>query len=82
MIRFALDSPDKGPGYVLVAEETRERGRTIRSDALKDERTIAAQARELVDAAAALLESLPEHQKAFEHLHDVLDLLPTGEATA
>jgi hypothetical protein len=80
VIRFALDSPEKGPGYVLVAEETRDSGRTIRSDELRDVRALAMQARELADAAASILEDIPECAQAFERLHDALDALP-GEPT-
>jgi hypothetical protein len=50
----------------------------ICSKTLPDSRAIAAQARELADAAAALLESLPEHAESFERLHDVIDALPTS----
>jgi len=82
MIRFALDSPDEGPGYVLVATvELPDRTMpALFSGVLKDERAIALQARELADAAAALIESFvetPQIEQAFERLHDALDLLPT-----
>ena len=81
MIRFALDSPAQGPGYVLVAAVEKPDGRmpAICSKTLPDSGAIAAQARELADAAAALIESLPEYEHAFEALHDCLDSLPSGE---
>jgi hypothetical protein len=80
MIRFALDSPAKGPGYILVATVEKSDGTmpAICSKTLPDGRAAALQARELVDAAAALLESLPEHAEAFERLHDVIDSLPVA----
>lgn len=79
MIRFAIDDPGKGPGYILVATiDVDGRMPAICTKPLRDSRAIALQARELADAAAALLESLPEFEKAFEHLHDALDALPSG----
>jgi hypothetical protein len=81
MIQFAIDSPAKGPGYILVATtEVDGRMPAICTKPLTDHRAIALQARQLVDAAAALLEPLvetPELERAFEHLHDALDVLPT-----
>ena len=50
------------------------------SGPLPDKRAIALQARQLVDAAALLLEPLietPDIERAFERLRDVLDFLPT-----
>lgn len=78
MIRFAIDGPDEGPGYVLIATIDKPDGTmpALFSGVLKDERAIAAQARELADAAAALIEALPEHAESFERLHDVIDALP------
>lgn len=78
MIRFAIDSPEKGPGYILVATLELKDGSHpgLFSGVLKNEQAIAAQARELADAAAALIEHLPEHSEAFEKLHDVIDALP------
>lgn len=73
MIRFTVDG-DSGPGYALVAEAEYQ---LCRSDQLTDSRSIALQARALADAAAALIESLPEWEKAFEALHDALSELPT-----
>jgi hypothetical protein len=82
VIRFAIDSPDAGRGYVLVATvEVDGRMPAVCSKPLRDPNAIAAQARELADAAAALLESYvetPELERAFEHLHDALDALPTA----
>lgn len=79
MIRFALDSPARGPGYVLIATvDANGRMPAICSKTLADSRACALQARELADAAAALIESLPEWEKAFEALHDCLDALPTA----
>lgn len=81
MIRFTVDGVENGPGYVLRAEvDHEEYVAPINSGDLRDARAIALQARELADAAAALLESLvetPELERAFEHLHDALDALPT-----
>ena len=82
MIRFSIDSPADGPGYILVAEAENQ---ICRSDPLPDSRAIALQARELADAAAALIEPFatgtpgldPELYRAFESLHDALDNLPT-----
>lgn len=77
MIRFAIDGPEDGPGYVLIAcVDVGDKTPALLSGVLKDERAIAGQARELADAAAALLEQLPAHAEAFEKLHDVIDALP------
>lgn len=80
MIRFLIDSPDEGPGYILVASVELEDKTmpALFSGVLKDERAIASQARELADAAAALLEQLPQHEAAFESLHDAIDALPVA----
>lgn len=79
MIRFTIDGPDAIRGYVLIAAvDTRRGERSIYSGPLPDSRAIALQARELADVAAALLESLPEHERAFEFLHDAIDVLPTA----
>jgi hypothetical protein len=80
MIRFAIDGAEKGPGYVLRAEVDHEECvAPINSGTLPDSRAVALQAREFVDAAAALIESIPEYEKSFESLHDALDALPTSE---
>jgi len=80
MIRFAIDSPDHGPGYILIATvDLPDRTMpALFSGVLKDERAIACQARELADAAAALIESTPEYESAFEALHSAIDALPTN----
>ena len=84
MIRFTVGGADKGPGYVLVAEVDHEEYLpALKSEALQDPRSVALQARQLVDAAAALLEPLvetPDLERAFESLHDALDVLPTEGA--
>lgn len=81
MIELTIDGRDAGPGYVLIARAANVAGAVPHaiSAPLIDARTIALQARQLVDAAAALLEPLietPELEQAFEHLHDALDTLP------
>lgn len=77
MIRFTLDA-DLADDIVLVAEgkpHPTVPDDTITSEPLTTE-TRALQARELVDAAAALIEDDETLATAFEHMHDALDLLP------
>jgi hypothetical protein len=78
MIRFSIDGIEDYSGYELRAHVggSADDEITIKSAPLYDERQIAIQARELADAAASLLETLPEHAEAFELLHDVIDRLP------
>lgn len=77
MIRFTLDA-DLADDIVLVAEghpHPTVPSDTITSEPLSAE-TRALQARELVDAAALLIEGNEALSEAFERMHDALDLLP------
>lgn len=77
MIRFTLDA-DLADDIVLVAEGHPHP--TVSADTITSEPLTAdmraLQARELVDAAAALIEDDETLAIAFEHMHDALDLLP------
>lgn len=79
MIRFTIDGLEAHSGLELIAQAEAD---PIKSGPLYDARAVALQARELVDTAAALLESYvetPELERAFERLHDALDELPKPE---
>ena len=80
MIRFTIDGAVEGRGYVLIATiETSTGERSVYSGPLDNAEPAALQARALADAAAALIEEVPEFEAAFEALHDALDRLPSGE---
>lgn len=79
MIRFHIDGDSAPRGIRLVGEaEHQDDGGSIRSAVLDTPHKAALQARELADAAAALIEGVPEFEAAFEHLHDALSALPAA----
>lgn len=84
MIRFRT-APGPRDEPILVAEgepHSDYPSGAVTSASLADDRTRHAQARALIDAAAALLEDDVGYEAAFDALHDVLDDLPQAQREA
>jgi hypothetical protein len=76
MIGFRTETSERCVTLVAEGIET-----SSSSGPLLDPKSVAAQAREMVDAAASLIDSMPELNEAFERLHDALDAFPKSESS-